>query len=358
MSPERSIHTGWHDIDDVPVPVRVGTAAAGPAAAQVGAPPAHGVPSTAGVSPRAMQAAAVLGISIVLIATAFYFGIDSLRGGLTNTVANVTTVTITEDGHFSPSNIAIAAGSMLTVENKNRDPQVLKAKSRKQLFPVQVLFETPYSFTVPIDAVGTYLYVSETLRESETLTITVFASIEGTAASAGSRPVSDALLPAPSTEPPAVVTAVAEPQAVMTAVAGPSVASVGPSASQRAALTPPRAQGVAPTEHGSDVAIISLGTDQTQDESLQGNQLPINPYTVTGGHDRRDIVTRANNARDRSAQIASSAKARLHSGAPLRPIRPNTVTQTGSELWLLILPAVAMMLLVYRRMDQRLISVP
>lgn len=276
------------------------------------------IPGT-GVSPRAMQAAAILGIGIVLLLTALYFGIDSLRGSLTGETGNTTAVEITTDGHFSPASISVAAGSTLSIENKNKDPQVLKVKSGQQLFPVQVLFTTPYTFTVPADAAGTYTYVSETLADTETLTIVVTASVESAAwngaVSGQSSSIASDRIPLPF---------------------GDSTMSSAPAQQERVA---PAISALA-TAHSSDTAMIDLATGQADTEaSLSQNQLPTNPYTVAA----------AKSGKNQSAKIAASAKAKLHSGAPLSRYRPRVVTQTGPELWLLLLPAMFSLCIVYRR---------
>lgn len=323
MSPEQSIHAGWHDTGEEPVPVRVTESSGKQTVARPISTPMTRQPLThanipaTGVSPHAMQAAAILGIGIVLLLTALYFGIDSLRGSLTGETGNTTAVEITTDGHFSPASISVAAGSTLSIENKNKDPQVLKVKSGRPLFPVQVLFTTPYTFTVPTDAAGTYTYVSETLADTETLTIVVTASVESAAAPAGTAQnnVASDQIPLPF---------------------GDSTMSSAPAQQER---VEPAISALA-TEHSSDTAMIDLATGQTDaDVSLSQNQLPTNPYTVAA----------AKSGKSQSATIAASAKAKLHSGAPLSQYRPRAVTQTGPELWLLLFPAMFALCIVYRR---------
>ena len=162
-------------------------------------------------NPGAMRLSAFAGIAVVLVIGALYLGINSLRGSLPDTTGTGATVPITEDGQFTPPNISVTAGGTLTIENKNKDPQVIKAKeSGSELFPVQVLFDKPYSFVIPVDVAGVFTYVSETLPNSQQLTITVTPAMEAaattipnTAPAPDSLPIPDpqAIIPLPFGEP-------------------------------------------------------------------------------------------------------------------------------------------------------------
>ncbi len=357
---DNPLSSGWTNVDDEQVPVRVASSAA-PASQKISASPAsvdpqqehtHHKRAEASIAPNpgAMRLSAFAGIAIVLIFGALYLGIDSLRGSLTNDTASGTTVTITADGQFSPSNVSVTAGGTLVLENKNKDPQVIKVRgSGSELFPVQVLFDTPYTFVIPVDVTGVFTYVSETLPDSQQLTITVTPAMEATAAptpdaasNTNSLPISDpqAVVPIPDTQTPQNTADIPLPfgesdarvaaQTTEVPVLDTSV-SVQPT-EQATTIT-------AATEDGNATEIFSVGASKSSAEptSVQpSGTIAINPYTV-------------GSAKNEGSTIAKSAK-NLHSGAPLLQARrrPSMNASTGPAAWGVFLGSILLMMFAYQ----------
>ena len=307
--PADSVHIGWTTIEDgQPIPVR----SAEPEPQHVSQPKAS-----------TMRLSAALGISVVLIGAVFTIGLDTLRGSLTSVDHRSTTITITADGHFSPTAVTVSPGSTLSIENKNADPQVIKVTSGNELFGAQVIFSTPFNFTVPVGVSGTFTYFSETLPEDRTVTITVAPAMEAGAI--------DIPIPFDNPQP--------SPTSSASSLEAPATLSVTPSAQESTASLP---SGVA--EPSNETAVISLGsaTGTSSAETLTQGNLPTNPYTVATSGERKQ----------NAASIASAEK-KLHGGAPLQlmsRIRPRTTASTGPEGWLLLLfPALFALCVVYRK---------
>ncbi len=346
MLPDESIN-GWHSTDDeVPVPVRTSAPAPKkevPITHVTEAPAEHVAPPHVTLKhavveapdPKSMRLAAALGISIVLGAAAFYFGVGSLRGDLTGTDA-VTTVTITAEGTFSPATLTVHPGDSITIENKNADPQVLKPKNNRTLFPVQVIFQDPYTFSVAADAVGPYIYISETLPEELTLTFNVEAGTATTSSSVASAD-SDFDIPLPFAEQ---TVPVANPNASSSSSVAVVMQTSSSSSSSSSVSSAPAA-----TIHSGETATIDLGgaKSSSSQPAMGGGNIPTNPYTVKDGL-----------AKQQQNLIAKQTKQEtLHSGAPLLQTKthtPKRVTETGPEgALLLLIPALLGMVLVYRR---------
>ncbi len=345
MLPDESIN-GWHSTDDeVPVPVR--TSAPAPkkevpitqineSPVQHVAPPhvtlKHAVVEAP--DPKSMRLAAALGMSIVLGAAAFYFGVGSLRGDLTGT-DSTTTVTITAEGTFSPATLTVHPGDTVTIENKNADPQVLKPKNNRTLFPVQVIFQDPYTFSVAADAVGPYIYISETLPEELTLTFNVEAGAVATSSSVASTD-SDFDIPLPFAEQ---TLPVAKPTASSSSSVAVAIQTSSSSSSSSVSSAP------AATVHSGETATIDLGgaKSSSSQAAMGGGNIPTNPYTVKDGL-----------AKQQQNLIAKQTKQEtLHSGAPLlqkKTHTPKRVTETGPEgALLLLIPALLGVTFVYRK---------
>ncbi len=335
---------GWHSVDDAPapVPVRVNTKA--PTESET-TPVVKTTTVTTTVQngdtavrpdPRSMQLSAATGIVIVLAAMVSYFGIDTLKGVLVGENANVTTVTITEDGHFSPATVSLAGGATLTIENKNKDPQVLKIQSGKELFPVQVLFEKPFSFAVPADAAGNFIYFSETLSDTETLSITVTPALEAQAQSSSvatqqtQSSVASNEIPLPfGSGPLTPVTSSSSSVSSVTISLSPAINN--------------NASGNSSGESNETQEFSLGGTDSGASETFQPSAIPNNPYTVGSDTTIRQRVS-----------VETYNGEQLHSGAPLNQYRPVTVTKTGPDMWLLaLMPALLGVVFVYRRMAQQ-----
>lgn len=324
---------GWHATDDeVVVPVRQ---SATPAATMQSGPAtdiAHGNADHivlhhqgATLNQASMRLSAFLGVALVLGAIGFHFGFGNIFGDLTGgSEATGTTVEITTEGVFSPDTITLRPGGKLTLRNKNPDPQVIKSKDGRELFPVQVLFDTDYEFTVPTDANGTFTYFSETLPDDKTLTITV----EALQAAASSEPAAVVPFEIPLPFGDGAPVTIPSPPAETTSSA-PSIT-------------------IQKTEHSGETATISLSNNEESSEQTQESftsQIPVNPYTVTTGLEQQSKI---------EAIVAAAKEAQnLHSGAPLQEIvkhKPTTVTKTGPEgALMLLMPALAGVALLYRK---------
>lgn len=330
--------TGWHSTDDeVVVPVRQSgmqtvSGQAGPAADIAHGNADHIVLHHHGVTvnPASMRLSAFLGVVLVLGAIGFHFGLDNIFGDLTGgSETTDVTVEITTEGMFAPDTITLHPGDKLTLANKNPDPQVIKSKDGREIFPVQVLFETPFEFTVPTDASGTFTYFSETLPDDKTLTITIEPKQAAAANSSEPAEAAPLEIPLPFADGEPVSTTEASTQ---TSSSAPAIA-------------------IQKTEHSGETAMIRLGGSDVQEnqpaqESFT-NQIPVNPYTVTSGLEQQNKI---------DAIIAAAKESQnLHSGAPLQPIvthKPKSVTNTGPEGALaLLIPALAGVAILYRKLS-------
>ena len=337
-----TINTGWNDVGEDPVPVRsADTPIAKEQIQELRTSSGQQVVAT--VHQHAMNASAITGIAIVLIGTIFYFGVDSLLGSLTNSTG--ARVTITSDGHFSPPTVTLTPGSVLTIENQNAEPQVLKSIGQSELFPVQVLFESQsQDITIPSDADGLYLYVSETLPDTESLSITVTTSIESAAVSSLSSSQSSATISSSSTSTSGT--------AAFDEIPLPFFETTNSAVSSSTSSQAPVVTGQMSSSAG--IAVVSMqGANETVSISVGGAfsssaqssapkqaALETNPYTVAA--QQNGTLNQENAARH--------AAAKLHSGAPLQQYaRPRTNTSTGPELWLALLPASLLTLGAYRK---------
>lgn len=315
-----SIKGGWNTIDDAGETLPVTDVKQAALSAEK---PAQAAPHSSTQPHRiGMHLSAFTGIAIVVVAVTMYIGVDSLRGSLTGTNSGTTTITMTADNHFSPSTISVAAGTTLVLENKNQNPQVLKAKAAPELFPTQVLFEKPYSFTIPSTVQGTFLYVSETMPKEELLTIIVTPAIETTGVSGADLP------PLPFGGPLSEIVS----------------SQASPVSGHDNAMTVIPASGES-SGNQDTVTVISVGgTAQTSSASTNTkntNDIPENPYTVANGKKNGSV----------GAQIAKNEKS-LHSGAPLLDYpeyRPQRNTETGPVAWGIFVGALAMITIGYRR---------
>ncbi|OGJ60424.1 hypothetical protein A3A67_03445 [Candidatus Peribacteria bacterium RIFCSPLOWO2_01_FULL_51_18] len=334
MSQDSPLHSGWHTTDDEVVPVK-----------QAQKKPAAPVDNlrAAGTEPqlivlsgephvKSSHLAAVTGVLTVTIAAGMYFGFSNLLGSVDS--VSEKTVTITTDGNFDPAEIVLHAGEKLKISNLNEDPQVLKSRGDKDLFPVQVIFQEPFVFTVPADAAGIFVYGSETLPDDKILTITVTSETTATASgSSTSAEITAFDIPLPFGAPPVI----------SSSASSSSISSSSSSSSSQADSNPGQV----------------LQTDNTVTISLQGssgsssssapvkNNLPTNPYTVGSS------VAKNPQAGAQVSRVLNRVE-NLRSGAPIRDLRahtPKTVTATGPEGTLLLLfPALAGVMLMFRKL--------
>ncbi|MSR67466.1 hypothetical protein EXS65_01390 [Candidatus Peribacteria bacterium] len=346
------VNAGWTNIDDDAPSVRITTGAA--KKEETSAPKIHtsepAMPlvhkfekhdAAVQPNPKAMRLSAITGIAVVLIIVTMYLGVDTLRGSLTESGGTVTTVTVTAENTFSPATITIAAGTTLTLENKNPNPAVIKSKDTRELFPTQLLFDKPYTFTIPTGVSGTFTYVSETMPPDQTLMIIVTPSVEATALSSVG---TSSTVASPADE---VISADDFPLPFggpMEPVANPNAAAV-PEISIAPQATSPATTNILITEESDTTEIISVGaTSSTQEKaevSFGGNSVPTNPYTVGN----KKAYGNAGNA------IAAAAN-NLHSGAPLlkmQQYRPRTNTSTGPAAWGIFVFSACVMVMAYRR---------
>lgn len=281
----------WNTTDDTPVPVHAGKKATVKSTMQ---------PSSMPRMQRSVGMPAVFGMTVVLLGVGWYMGLGETLLGSLGSNEQTHTITVTEDGHFDPSDITVLPGDEVTIVNKNVDPQVLKAIGGRELFETLVLFEDPYTFTVSADAKGPYIYGSETLPVEETVTITVSVPVEVTASTSSSSSTSDPI-PIPFNT-----------QDVKTA-------STASSSSVAAVVT----------THQSGPATISLGGNTSSASSASAKTtsatIPTNPYTVHATGADQYIA---------NTQALANANEQLHSGAPLAQYanyRPPVTTSTGPE---------------------------
>lgn len=315
------IKSDWNTIDDVgeTVPVSDGLQTSAPVQKAM----ENKESAAAKPHPVGMHLSAFTGIAIVVIAATMYVGVDSLRGSLTDTGGTgTTTITMTADNRFSPSAVSVTAGTTLILENKNANPQVLKAKAAPELFPTQVLFEKPVTFVIPAGTQGTFTYVSETMPKEELLTITVRPAMEA-AALQNAEGTAD-LPPLPFGGP---LSEIVSSQATSARSGGESLVTVVPAtggSSESAEAVPVISVGGS-VSHSTAPAVLEKSSD-----------IPENPYTVA-------------NAK-RSPNIATTAE-KLHSGAPLLDYpeyRPRTNANTGSEVWFVLIAAFGALTVAYR----------
>ncbi len=322
--PNDAIHTGWTTTDETPVPVRVGSTPPPAADPLPISPIATQRAKTQGTigpvtteSQMGLWLSALAGMGIVVIISIFAIGMDTLRGSLSGDESNTQTVTITPDGHFSPATLSIPQGALLTIENKSTDPQVLKVKEGPELFPVQVLFDTPFAFSVPPTALGTYMYFSETLPDDRTLIITVTKAIE--------------------TQP----TALAPDAALFPIPFADSLQPIDTPAKEPASLSveqEPLKQG---DTNGDAPVLIELGANSEagEIETLGQNAIAVNPYTV------------GSEASKKMSEDIAGKSAKLHSGAPLLDnprYHPRSNTSTGPVAWGVCVGAMLLFLAAYK----------
>lgn len=327
------VFTGWHATDDEsPVPVR-SSAVSAPKAEAPAAGPAQDIAASGRghvmirtheqpTSSHGMTVSAVLGVLLALGGVALYFGTGNvnIRGDLTG--AAPVTITITQDGHFNPTTVNVHPGDSITIENKNADPQVLKPKNSRDLFPVQVVFDQPYKFTVAADANGQYVYYSETLPDDRTVTFNV------TNASVQSSVVSSVVSSVASSAASATVS-------IPLPFGGGSVnVPAGQPITPPVAVSSAASVDVQSTPHSGDTATIDIGGSSSSAAStaVADSSIPTNPYTVASAPKQTQNAT------------ASSAAANLHGGAPLlvQNIRsPRRTPDSGpAGFTLLFIPAL------------------
>lgn len=353
------LHSSWNSIEpsDERVPVR-------------GAVEPHELPvrRTANVRVQSLDAghmhfAALTGIGIVLaLGTIFYFGTDSLRGSLTDGVSTVN-ISITEEGTFDPPQVTVQPGDTLVITNDNPDPQVLKSSGTSDLFVTQLLFDEPFSFEVPTSALGkTYTYVSETLPETESLTIVVAdpAAIATQSSEASSEPQDIIPLPTESSSSEEAVIASSESSSESSSSSSysiPVVQASAPRTGQPLVVTLISSSIPASTVHNTgsptSFSLKPAGTVQSSSSlpSISGNsdKLPSNPYTIGNRQEAERL-----GLLPKKSSSSSSSSASLHAGANLRritePVRQQTTVtkkpaknvETGPGPVLLIVTVLAL----------------
>lgn len=330
MSDNRGSIAGWNSTDDeVPVPVRTTLPQAEIAAkpvTRIDAPVAHAMHELRGPNPKAMTASAVLGILLAIGGVVTYLGLDigsmSLSGSI---LQSSSTVTITEGGTFSPRVLTVNPGQSITIENAHADPQVLKSKNNRELFPVQVIFDTPYVFTVPSDASGEYVYFSETLPEDRTVTFTVRAAssaseVNSSVSSTEEIPIDGVEVAPVTTEPPAIESS--SSSSVMS-----SVAMVRSSSSSVSSTD----SDVAVSKGTATIAIGSSTAHSSVSSSASSTAIPVNPYTVGTTSAVPVSASVSTSTTPRFTSISNTST--LHSGAPLNQTNyvslPRSVPSTG-----------------------------
>lgn len=349
------IHTGWTSIDDGDhVPVRTSakeqhqenTIVLGERATETREDRHGGVSHTVTeIQPHMMQLSAVTGIGLVLLGTAFYFGVLNLRGSITENAVRGVTVTITEQNTFEPTRITVAEGESITFENRNQNPQVLKSENPDQnLFPVQVIFKDPVSVLIEGGKEGSYTYISETMPRDQKLSIVVVkGSTQSEAPVVTNQPQEQIAQDTSLSIPLPFGDSVGVPSMI------PEPISVAPLVQSTTAVVTPAL--FVNTEHGSESAVISLGQKAEPDAPVAFSDAPIaiNPYTVEAGKKNKSAST----------SIAQSNKKTqsLHSGAPLRELeahRPARVSETGpANVWILLVLSLMGLGVVYQRTLRR-----
>lgn len=285
---------------------------------------------TGAADPRLMHLSAVIGIGGVLLAAAFYFGFLNIQGLLTGSIVTpqTQTVTITAAGEFDPTSVTVYPGESVVFKNDNADPQVLKSKDDREIFPVQVLFEDPYTTTVPADANGTYVYFSETLPEDKTLTISVAAQ----AVASSTAPISEEQnieIPIPPMIEPSAL------PIMLTSSVSSSVDTVSVSSGNG---------------QGENTVINLRGETASSAGSVtfDTSKVPVNPYTVASGGRSSASTNIAKNV---------AVKSTLHSGAPAEITKhtPRVITESGpSDILMLLGAAFALFGVVYQTAMKRM----
>ena len=330
---------GWNSTDDTPVPVRSadGRAVRKAPAVAIGGPgkdieaPLSRLHSTQSVDTKMMRLSALTGIGCVLVIAVLYFGVGSLKGDVSQSDS---TITITTQGTFQPTELSIAPGKELLFINENENPQVIKVKDGRDFIPVQVVFSDPVRVTVPADAAGEYILYSETLADTQQVVIMV-GSIENSAAQTSSSSVSSVQsseeinIPIPSS--------LSSSQSSVNFVAPVATASSS-SAMHRAAPSQAVATAVAPEtmEHSTDTVVMSFGGSSSSVQSsvaFTDRGIEPNPY----------VVGNVGALQQKNAILASKGgkTSTLHSGAPLiqtqRPIRTTDSGPAGTLLALFVI---------------------
>jgi hypothetical protein len=359
------LHSSWNSIDpsEERVPVRGAVE-----------PQELPVRRTASVRVQSLDAghmhlAALTGIGIVLaLGTIFYFGTDSLRGSLTDGVSTVN-INITEEGTFDPSEVTVQPGDTLVITNDNPDPQVLKSSGTSDLFVTQLLFDEPFSFEVPPSALGkTFTYMSETLPETESLTIVV--GNPATTTTQSSEPQDSIPLPTESSSSEETVSASSESSSESSSVSSassiPVIQASTPRTGQPLVVTLISSSIPASTVHNTgsptSFSLKPAGTAQSSSSlpSISGNseKLPSNPYTIGN----RQEAERLGLLPKKSSSSSSASSTSLHAGANLRritePVRQQTTvtkkpaknveTGPGPVLLIVTMLALGMMTLSFQ----------
>ncbi|MEQ1849012.1 MAG: hypothetical protein ABL890_00265 [Candidatus Peribacteraceae bacterium] len=307
------------DTEDTPVPVRTQSRKTSES---------HMVP-VARMKKSGIGLPAIIGMTLALVSIGWSMGLgESLMGQLTNT-DTTKTVTITAEGTFYPNTMQLKPGDEVTINTMNEDPQVLKSHNARELFTTQVLFadDEPFTFTVPDDAKGPYVYVSETLPEDQTLTFTVSLPIEAATENQATSVDSENSDPIP----------IPFDARATTSASSSSVLSAAPVV----------------TVHASGPASISIGGTSSQSSvsssvavTTRSATIQTNPYTVHAtGADQQRAVTSA----------VESASEKLHSGAPLAQYanyRPPTTSATGPThtAGIILLVSIVFFVPIARRM--------
>lgn len=289
-------------------------------------------------NPRLMTLSAITGVSVVSLVIFFSFGLSDLRGSLTSSGGTLKTpptpsVTITADGNFVPSTIEVQANTTLRFTNENKDPQVLKTKNGKELFPVAVLFTDPVEVKIPVSASGSYQYYSETLPEDKILTIIIrnalsvetlaLKTIDSSSSAVSSTSISSAM--SLSSFSSSSSSALGESTDNLFPIPFGSVVQSTSSSSSSVS------NSVAASNEPSEAVVLSVGehSSRTDFHAAASQELPVNPYTVgTQTAEQKRAALLARQAELRMAQGLHSG-AGEYDGASVVIHRPESVTRTG-----------------------------
>jgi len=266
---------------------------------------------------------AFFGIAIVLVSFGWYFGLDKTLLGELQGNSNEKVITITESGEFDPKTIELVTGDTVKIVNANNDPQVLKSENGRILFETAVIVSEPFFFTVSADALGPYVYYSETLPEGQTMTFNIALPMEteqteeqNTQGFSDPIPIpfaADDIPVIPEKQPTQAVVTVHEGGAATISVAGSSSSSA---------------------------------STKTDTKTRTEQQVPTNPYTVQATGAERTAAQQ---------QTLAATNEELHGGAPLAQYanyRPPVTSATGPEHTALVVVLLSLLLFwpVARRM--------
>lgn len=308
------------------------------------------------VDSRRMGVAAILGVTIVLLSVGLYAGIGSIRGDISG---GMLTVSITQAGLFDPPSIDVKAGQVITITNANQNPQVLKSSDPDRLlFPVQVLFPaTPFIFTIPVSAGGSYIYVSETLPADRTLTINVSPATpipfgEGAISSQQSSMTGE--IPIPFGQTSSVRLEIPIPfgrstSSYSSSVPSSSSSSVHSSSSSSSSSSVTVSVGGGRQTWGGNVCAggtCYVSGGYAPPNYIAPAPLPINPYTVGSNLTPQTITTP-------QGTVKTVTTDGSHTGAQVQELskhRPKAVSDTGpANILLLIIPALLGVILMFER---------